>query len=86
MRKATVATLILVAGAIGLLASACTGGTSGTSITTTTVTYPESSTTSIIQTTEYVDTGCVTCHTDEATVKALAVEPEGGESLNEGEG
>ena len=32
------------------------------------------------------DTACIVCHTDEATLKALAVEPEETESLSEGEG
>jgi hypothetical protein len=32
------------------------------------------------------DSGCITCHTDEETLKALAVEPEAAESLSEGEG
>jgi outer membrane biosynthesis protein TonB len=32
------------------------------------------------------DTGCITCHTDEETLKALAKEPEVTESLSEGEG
>lgn len=88
MRRLTVAVVVAATAAVvGLFASGCTGGSSGTSIvTTTTVTYPESSTTSIVQTAEFVDDGCVSCHTDEATVKELAVEPEGGESLNEGEG
>ena len=29
---------------------------------------------------------CIVCHTDQETLKALAVEPEEGESLSEGEG
>jgi len=32
------------------------------------------------------DTACIACHTDEATLQALAVEPEETESLSEGEG
>jgi hypothetical protein len=32
------------------------------------------------------DTACVTCHTDEETLKAVAEEPEETESLSEGEG
>jgi hypothetical protein len=32
------------------------------------------------------DTGCITCHSDEETLKALAVEPEAAEALSEGEG
>jgi outer membrane biosynthesis protein TonB len=32
------------------------------------------------------DSGCITCHTDEETLKALAKEPEEVESLSEGEG
>jgi outer membrane biosynthesis protein TonB len=32
------------------------------------------------------DTACIACHTDEETLKALAVEPEEAESLSEGEG
>jgi hypothetical protein len=87
MRKATVATMVVALAAIGLLASGCAEGTSGTSVTTTPVTYPQSSTTSIVETAEFIDTGCVSCHTDEEAVKALAVEEEEkGESLSEGEG
>ncbi len=29
---------------------------------------------------------CITCHTDKETLQALAVEPEEGEELSEGEG
>jgi hypothetical protein len=32
------------------------------------------------------DSQCIECHTDEASVKALAVEPEEEEELSEGEG
>jgi hypothetical protein len=32
------------------------------------------------------DSQCIKCHTDEAAVKALAVEPEEEEELSEGEG
>lgn len=32
------------------------------------------------------DSQCIDCHTDEEAVKALAVEPEEGEELSEGEG
>jgi outer membrane biosynthesis protein TonB len=32
------------------------------------------------------DSACITCHTDEETLKALAEEPEAAESLSEGEG
>jgi outer membrane biosynthesis protein TonB len=32
------------------------------------------------------DSGCVACHTDEETLKAVAVEPEAVEALSEGEG
>jgi hypothetical protein len=32
------------------------------------------------------DTGCITCHTDEATLQALATEPEEPEVESEGEG
>ena len=32
------------------------------------------------------DTACVTCHTDEETLKEVAEEPEAAESLSEGEG
>jgi len=32
------------------------------------------------------DTACIGCHTDEETLKAVAVEPEESESLSEGEG
>lgn len=32
------------------------------------------------------DTACIACHTDEETLKALAVEPDESESLSEGEG
>jgi hypothetical protein len=32
------------------------------------------------------DTACISCHTDEETLKAVAVEPEETEALSEGEG
>jgi outer membrane biosynthesis protein TonB len=32
------------------------------------------------------DSGCITCHADEETLKALATEPEAVESISEGEG
>ena len=32
------------------------------------------------------DTACISCHTDEETLKELAIEPEETESLSEGEG
>jgi cytoskeletal protein RodZ len=32
------------------------------------------------------DTACISCHTDEETLEAVAVEPEETESLSEGEG
>ncbi|MGD2147567.1 MAG: hypothetical protein PVH41_12800 [Anaerolineae bacterium] len=35
---------------------------------------------------ELDDSQCIKCHTDEAAVKALAVEPEEEEQLSEGEG
>jgi hypothetical protein len=33
-----------------------------------------------------MDVGCVTCHTDQATLQALAIEPVATETLSEGEG
>ncbi|MGD8996818.1 MAG: hypothetical protein PVH80_01805 [Anaerolineae bacterium] len=39
-----------------------------------------------VQKVDLDDSQCITCHTDEAEVKRLAVEPEEEEQLSEGEG
>lgn len=74
---------------VGLLAAGCSGGTEDTT-TSTETTAPASTTvtTAATTTTEAVaaDASCVACHTDQATLQALAVEPVETESLSEGEG
>ena len=61
----------------------------------TTTTAPSATTTVVATTTTAVETtttaapaedGCVTCHTDENTLRAMAMEPVDGEVLSEGEG
>ena len=88
MRRATVGLLGLMV--CGLLAAACSSDTAETTaaIETTvlgTTTTPAAATTT---TTEAIaaDAGCVECHTDQATLQALAVEPVAEEILSEGEG
>lgn len=90
MRKATA--WFFGALAVGLLAAACSSSTAETTLSsdttalgTTTVTTPAATTTT---TTEAVvaDAGCVACHTDQATLQAMAVEPVAEEILSEGEG
>ncbi len=87
MRKAT--PLVFSVLLVGLLAAGCSSGTEDTT-TSSETTVPDSTTvtTATTTTTEAVavDASCVTCHTDQATLQALAVEPVAGESLSEGEG
>ena len=74
---------------VGLLAAGCSSGSEDTT-TSSETTVPDSTTitTAATTTTEAVaaDASCVVCHTDQATLQALAVEPVAGESLSEGEG
>jgi hypothetical protein len=74
---------------VGLLAAGCSGGTEDTT-TSSETTAPDSTTavTAATTTTEAViaDASCVACHTDQATLQAMAVEPPDTESLSEGEG
>ena len=90
MRRTPLVLLGAVVG--GLLVAGCSSGTADTTLSsdttalgTTTVTTPAATTTT---TTEEVvaDAGCVTCHTDQATLQAMAVEPVAEEILSEGEG
>lgn len=75
---------------IGLLAAGCSGGTEDTT-TSSPTTVPDATTTTAVETTTTEATGaadasCVACHTDQATLQALAVEPVATETLSEGEG
>ena len=75
----------------GLLAVGCSGGADDTT-TSTETTAPQTTTTTVAATTTTTDpsaaadASCVTCHTDQATLQAMAVEPVAGETLSEGEG
>ena len=75
----------------GLLAVGCTSGADDTT-TSSETTAPATTTTVTLATTTTTDpsaaadAGCVACHTDQATLQALAVEPVATETLSEGEG
>lgn len=88
MRRA--APLFLGAMVVGLLAAGCSSGADETTaVSETTVSIPTTVTAApTTTTTEAVaaDAGCVECHTDQATLQALAVEPVAEEILSEGEG
>ena len=84
------APLLMGALFIGLLAAGCSSGTEDTT-TTSETTPPDSTTVTTADTTTttaavVADASCVACHTDQATLQALAVEPPDTESLSEGEG
>jgi len=75
---------------IGLLAAGCSRGTEDTT-TSSQTTVPDATTTTAVETTTTeaagtADASCVACHTDQATLQALAVEPAATETLSEGEG
>ena len=75
---------------IGLLAVGCSSGTEDTT-TSSETTVPETTVTTAVATTTTdataaADASCVVCHTDQATLQAMAVEPVASESLSEGEG
>ena len=78
--------------ALLLLVAGCSSDTAETTVTTgapaSTTTEAMTTTTAAPTTTTVValGTSCVDCHTDEDTLKALAVEPEDTEALSEGEG
>ena len=73
----------------GLLAAGCSSGTEDTT-TSIETTVPATTTTSAETTTTAAtaaaDASCVACHTDQATLQAMAVEPVATETLSEGEG
>ena len=87
---------------IGVLAGGCSGSSQETTTSSGTTLLPDATTvtsgttvdTTIASTTTSeavaagaaADAGCVGCHTDQATLQALAVEPVAGEILSEGEG
>jgi cytochrome c551/c552 len=75
---------------VGLVAAGCSSGTDETTaLSETTVSMPTTVTTAATTTTTEAiaaDASCVECHTDQATLQALAVEPVAGEILSEGEG
>ncbi len=89
MRKAipTIFGVMLVA----LLAVGCTSGADDTT-TSSETTAPPTTTTTVAATTTTTDpsaaadASCVACHTDQATLQAMAVEPVATETLSEGEG
>ncbi len=72
---------------VGLLFAGC--GTEDTTTSTETTAPDETTvTTAATTTTEAAaaDASCVVCHTDQATLQELAVEPVATETLSEGEG
>ena len=98
MRKAN--PLVFGAMLVGLLAAGCSGGAEDTT-TSSEVTLPDATTVTTAATTTIVvtttaettttealaaDASCIACHTDQATLQALAVEPVADEILSEGEG
>ena len=87
MRKAT--PLLFGVVLVGLLAAGCSTGTEDTT-TSSETTVPDATTVTTAATTTTepsaaADASCVACHTDQATLQAMAVEPF-AESLSEGEG
>jgi len=75
---------------IGLLAVGCSSGTEDTT-TSSETTVPDATTVTTADPPTTVasvaaDAGCVACHTDQAKLQAMAVEPVATESLSEGEG
>ena len=93
MREATL--LVFGAMLVGLLAAGCSSGTEDTTTSSeatvpdaTTATAAATTTTTETTTTEALaaDASCIACHTDQATLQALAVEPVADEILSEGEG
>ena len=93
MKKAT--PLVFGAMLVGLLAAGCSNAAEDTTTSSeatvpdaTTVTAAATTTTVETTTTEALaaDASCIACHTDQATLQALAVEPAADEILSEGEG
>ncbi len=75
----------------GLLAVGCTSGADDTTTSSETTVPPTTTSVTLATTTTTdpsaaADASCVTCHTDQATLQAMAVEPIAGETLSEGEG
>ena len=75
----------------GLLAVGCTSGADDTTTSSETTTPAPTTTVTLATTTTTdpaaaADASCVACHTDQATLQAMAVEPIAGETLSEGEG
>ncbi len=88
MRRAT--PFFFGAMVVGLLAGGCSSGTDETTaLSETTVPIATTVTTAATTTTTEAiaaDASCVECHTDQATLQTLAVEPVAEEILSEGEG
>jgi cytochrome c5 len=93
MKKAT--PLDFGAMLVGLLAAGCSNAAEDTTTSSeatvpdaTTVTAVATTTTAETTTTETLaaDASCIACHTDQAALQALAVEPVADEILSEGEG
>jgi len=94
MREAT--PLVFGAMLVGLLAAGCSSST-GDTTTSSEATVPDATTVTTAATTTTAETttttealaadaSCIACHTDQATLQALAVEPAADEILSEGEG
>ena len=93
MREAT--PLIFGAMLVALLVAGCSSGAEDTT-TSSTVTVPDATTVTTAATTTTVETtttealaadaSCIACHTDQASLQALAVDPVAEEILSEGEG
>ncbi len=83
--------LLIGSALFALLAVGCTSGADDTT-TSSETTVPQTTTTTVVATTTTTDpsaaadASCVACHTDQATLQAMAVEPIATETLSEGEG
>lgn len=86
MRKA--APLVFGALLVGLLAVGCSSEAEDTTTSSETTVPDETTITTAATTTSggIADASCVACHTDQATLQAMAVEPIETETLSEGEG
>lgn len=82
MKRSTLL-LALGAGAMAVVLTSCSSGTEET--TTTTTAAPTTPGVSVLVSDSPNSDNCVACHTDENSLKSLAVEPV-EENLNEGEG
>jgi hypothetical protein len=81
MKRSTLL-LALGAGALAVVLTSCTHGAEEPTTSTTATTLPAPT---VLLSDSPDSSNCVTCHTDEDSLKSLAVEPV-EETLNEGEG